>query len=320
MIRRFVKKKLLINIRMLELNSGIFYSNFTSLDPKDWYPKSNQWLGSDTLSLFNSNLKTSSIFFKGWRFKTDAIDYSYNNIGMRIPHIKTNEYNITDSYDFSDKIVILGCSHVEGIGIEYEHTIGEYLSKSSGVQVVNWGVGGCGVDAVFHNAMWLASRDKKPLKVVILWPSDVRFNFIDPTTNSIDYVVPPNDFNGFNRFYKKEMLLGEIQELSAIKYKNVLRNVFKDRLYELNLFSGASKFGDAEEELYDERDRLIQSLPSHRELLNNFMARDIVTSTIPKNFKDMSYSELFRRITAHRGKAINELIANMIFEQIKASL
>lgn len=305
---------------MLELNSGIFYSNFNSLDSKDWYPKSNQWSGSDTLALFNSNLKTSLIFFKGWRFKTDAIDYSYNNIGMRIPHIKTNEYNITDSYDFSDKIVILGCSHVEGIGIEYEHTIGEYLSKSSGIQVVNWGVGGCGVDAVFHNAMWLASRDKKPLKVVILWPSDVRFNFIDPTTNCINYVVPPNTFNGFNKFYKKEMLLGEIQELSAIKYKNVLRNVFKDRLYELNLFSGASKFGDAEEELYDERDRLIQSLPSHRELLNNFMARDIVTSTIPKNFKDMSYSELFSRITVHRGKAINELIANMIFEQIKASL
>ena len=323
MIRRFVKKIMNINIHMTQLDNSVFYSSFRSLDPKDWHPISEPFNGSDTIEGYKENLDNPKYtgLFKNWRFKTDPIDYSFNNIGMRVPSIENNQYDMTDDYDFSDKIVILGCSHVQGVGIEYEHTIGEYLSKLTGRQVINWGVGGCGPDAVFHNAMWLATRERLPLKVIVLWPTVGRFSFTNPITNMIEYVIPPNVFDhGFSKFYKTEMLFGDIQKLQSVKYKNTLRNVFKDRLCEFDLWSGIHRpFSVVEKEFLAERDELVNSNRNLIDILNNLKGRDI--RSVPKDFLKLQKLDdpfsFFVGFSAHNGKDINELIARrLIFPQL----
>jgi len=301
---------------------NIFYSNYgTHFNHHDHSPQQYSWFGSDTQKLYDSNIKFFSALPEiAWT--PPSIDYTFNNIGMRVSN--DAYYDITDDYDFSDKIVVLGCSQVLGIGIRYEYTLGECLSKLFGKQVINWGVGGCGPDAVFHNAMWLATRERLPLKVIILWPQPTRFIFDNPENNNTHYIIPPQNYEDISKYYKRNILDGTVPEFKFKKYKTVLRNVFKERLYESFVHCGVPRITDTGTPIgidYRTKDDLRYHIKLHQatkdvtsvsELLKYHYARDIYK--LPTNFKNITdFSEFRRGVAAHQGIIPNKLLADNIY-------
>ena len=296
---------------------GILYSNHgTSTHPSLDYPQSHAWFGSDTQELYKSNVR----FFSKLKSPTvswvqPSIDYTFNNVGMRVS--RNDYYDITDDYDFSDKIVILGCSQIQGIGISYEHTLGECLSKLLVKQVINWGVGGCGPDAVFHNAMWLATRERLPLKVIVFWPQPTRFIFDNPETNLTHYMVPPHAWEDIAKYYKKPMLTGDLPEARFKKYRDVLKNVFKERLHESYIHSSMEYRTNDDLPYYDSLKNSIDDNISLDELLRLHYARDIYRFPDFNKRKGItSNKELHGLIGSHQGYIPNKLLAEYVYAKI----
>jgi len=98
------------------------------------------WSGSDQLELWQSNMKKTPQFFKdnGWDTE-DAIEYQYNSHGFRCP-------------EFTDEpcYIVLGCSFVEGVGLQSHQTIPHILSNLLNSPVMNLGVGGSSNDTSFR--------------------------------------------------------------------------------------------------------------------------------------------------------------------------
>jgi len=104
-------------------------------------------------------LKIKQTFNKNWI----AVENSY---GYRCEEF--------DSYDWSDCIVFLGCSHVYGMSNTIENTIPYLCSKISGNTSINMGICGGGPETVYHNTFALIEKSYIPKCVVILWPEYTR--------------------------------------------------------------------------------------------------------------------------------------------------
>ena len=91
---------------------------------------------------------------------------------------KNNSYGYRcaefDTYNWSDSILFLGCSHVYGMANTVENSIPYLCSKLLNKVSINMGISGGGPGTVLHNTYALIEKNYIPECVVILWPECTR--------------------------------------------------------------------------------------------------------------------------------------------------
>ena len=114
--------------------------------------------GNDCEELFHKNLETKP---NDWRYRTSPVKYTYNK-----HYYRTEEFN---QIDWSQSIVIFGCSNVFGVGVDDDDTVSGQLSRMINRPVINMGVGGSSITHALHNAVILNANYPMPFGVVNLW-------------------------------------------------------------------------------------------------------------------------------------------------------
>ena len=126
--------------------------------------------GGDEEDRFIFNLGTQP---EDWYYRNIDITYKFNKHGHRCKNI--NELDL-DNY-----ILISGCSHTQGVGLELETTYAYLLSQKLNCDYYNMAIPAAGADVVQHNILnWYYSIPKKPKLIIIQWPDHSRFMSYNP--------------------------------------------------------------------------------------------------------------------------------------------
>ena len=104
----------------------------------------NHWMGLDNQQIYEKNCLSQPV---DWHYHKNVINYTLNSHRYR-----TAEFN---QIDWKNSIVIFGCSHTFGIGIDDDDTISSNLSKITNVPVINMGIGGTSIAFSFYNNLIL---------------------------------------------------------------------------------------------------------------------------------------------------------------------
>ncbi len=123
--------------------------------------------GTDTFETFQHNSKRLS----NWYYENSSVKYTLNSFGYR-----TKQF---DQIDWSNSIVIFGCSFVSGVGVDDRHTISEFLGKEIGIPVVNMGIGGGSNNIQLHNSTILIDNFPLPKAVIYCWSDFRRYFYYD---------------------------------------------------------------------------------------------------------------------------------------------
>jgi hypothetical protein len=301
------------------LDNRIIISNFTSRD-KAYIPENYKFFNTDDEQKFIKNCKSLDPMLSNWKYRDLELNYSMNNIGMRVKHIDTDEHYITEDYDWSDKILLLGCSQVQGLGVRYEDTIGETIAKQTSMKVINWGVSASGPDTVFTNAMWVATQRNRPYRIIILWPESSRFYYFCPNSKQAIFYAPniPSMIKNIKNYFTDRYLVGDVQGLHLHYYKDVLKNVYGDKMIEFNIFNSEKRYYLSTDEkkflknIYEEHEHC-ETNTNYSEYLNKWFGRDI---SIVDNMKQMNNVTRQRNILGHAGSYKNKLIGEFISNQL----
>ena len=111
-----------------------------------------------------------------WYYASKEITYEVNSNGYR-----THEWA---DVDWSECIVLVGCSMTFGTGVAQDETISHYLSQITGRQVVNLGVPAASNEMILNNAMTVFSKFGNPYAMVANWTTLDRFTFYSDTVLS----------------------------------------------------------------------------------------------------------------------------------------
>ena len=275
-----------------------------------------KYTGTDTEELYKATAKFCRKAEFNWRWRNEEITYTYNNCGLRM-----NEH-IHDDYDFSETYVVLGCSFVEGVGCAEDETISAWIQKLTGVKTLNFGNGGTGCDVVFYNAMWLASRPRRPKKIFILWPSPSRFAsfrlYLDETRN---LVLPEDNLDllrafmynnarghlSFDNYYKMNIFADPQPQVSnKLLWKELLKAHWGDNMVELDIMDSTTPgYMDDEKSMFFYWDDL-----TLEEKLNQCLARDLSAVTISNYLEGDQIAA-----PSHWGTLVYERIAKWFISQ-----
>jgi hypothetical protein len=117
-----------------------------------------EFAGMDSPELFAKNLQEQP---DDWHYRTKPITYEINSNGYRAPE--------WDTVDWSEAVVMFGCSQTAGIGLAYDETITWFLGEILNRPVINLGAGGTGIDFSCYNSLLLYNNFPKPWGVVHWW-------------------------------------------------------------------------------------------------------------------------------------------------------
>jgi hypothetical protein len=118
------------------------------------------WVGTDTEELFQQNLKLQPA---DWPWRNRQIVYKLNSQNYRAPE--------WIDVDWSNSIVMFGCSQVFGVGVDEDQTLSYYLSQLLNKPVINLGIPGGSSMALWINTEKLLKHRINPLAVIYNWPS-----------------------------------------------------------------------------------------------------------------------------------------------------
>lgn len=124
------------------------YSNFSSTDSEE---------------LYRSNLARLS---GDWYWNGRPLSYSLNSQRYRAPE--------WDQCDWTNSILIFGCSLAYGIGVDDSQTISSFLELKTKSPVINLGQSGTGIVFAWANSIILRENNINPKAVVYLWPLRTR--------------------------------------------------------------------------------------------------------------------------------------------------
>jgi hypothetical protein len=106
---------------------------------------------------------------KDWYYAHNDVTYTVNSLGYR-----TKNFN---EIDWENSIVMFGCSHIFGVGVDDEHTVPYFLEKLIGIPVINMGCGGTGIQYTLHNSLILKdSNFPAPRGVICCWHDLLRYH------------------------------------------------------------------------------------------------------------------------------------------------
>lgn len=106
-----------------------------------------------------------------------------------------NEHMFRTSHDFSklkngEFILVIGCSHTVGVGIDYDSMYTSILEKELKFPVVNIASGSSDINMVLRNLSVWMKNFPKPKLLIIQIPDPARFSYIDENGKIV--VVIPN--------------------------------------------------------------------------------------------------------------------------------
>jgi hypothetical protein len=117
---------------------------------------SKDWSGTDTKELYQKNLSTQP---NDWYYRNNTVTYTLNSNGYR-----THEFN---DIDWANSIVIFGCSHIFGVGLDDKDTISNRLEEILNTPVINMGVPGSSIMFSLHNSIILRDGYPTPKAVIM---------------------------------------------------------------------------------------------------------------------------------------------------------
>ena len=169
-------------------------------------PSVNEFYPTDTAALFQTNLQIQPA---DWKYRNLPIQYALNTWGYRAPEFST--------VDWSNAIVIFGCSHVFGVGLHEPDTVSSQLQQLTGRPVINMGVGGSGMECVMYNNGILRANYAAPFAVVNVWPLADRCTEFLENGHVRHHGVHTEDSRYFMTINQKET-----NQLTRARYQQVL--------------------------------------------------------------------------------------------------
>lgn len=133
-----------------------------------FHPKHFEFEKSDTEKNFQKNLKTQP---HHWYYRSNAVTYTLNGQMYRCKPF--NEIN------WSESIVIFGCSNVFGDAVDDSHTLSARLQELVNSPVINLGVAGSCQLTSLYNMMTLKNSKIKPKAVIHAWTDSMRVFYVN---------------------------------------------------------------------------------------------------------------------------------------------
>lgn len=119
----------------------------------------------DSEETFIKNLKNAS---DDWYYKNIEITYRFNENGHRSKSI--------NELDLNNYMIVTGCSHTFGIGLELEKTYAHLLANKLKFDYYNMAMPGSGVDVLEYNLLsWFGKIKQKPKLVIVQTPDYSRY-------------------------------------------------------------------------------------------------------------------------------------------------
>ena len=146
---------------------------------------------TDDEESFLKNLKTQPA---DWRYRTVEVNYTLNSSNYR-----TNSF---DRIDWSESVVIFGCSMVFGVGLDDSETIDSAFYKLTGIPAIN--MGSCSTSMMFslYNSTILNKNYPTPKAVIQLWTGINRCTHF--TSDKIVNYGSWNIEEPFNRYWNQD--------------------------------------------------------------------------------------------------------------------
>lgn len=113
---------------------------------------------SDTEAQFQKNKET---FGPSWKYYNTPITYEINSLGYRMKEF--------DQIDWSNYMVVLGCSHTAGVGLNLEETWPYRISQELNMDLVNGAIPGGTNEFMLMNLTRLLNNRTPPKLVVFNW-------------------------------------------------------------------------------------------------------------------------------------------------------
>lgn len=130
-----------------------------------WQP-SRHWCGTDNEDLYKINCEQRPPY---WVWENKHVEYNWNSEGYRAPEWA--------DVVWPDSHVIMGCSHVLGVGVDEPETLASQLSRQLQEPVINLGYGGGSAYTTMYNTMRMAELEWKPKSVTIVIPELSRLTY-----------------------------------------------------------------------------------------------------------------------------------------------
>jgi len=166
-------------------SSQVYVDNF--------YPLDSSFVAADSESNFKINLAR---LHDTWIYRTKSIQYTLNGQYYRCEPF--------ENIDWSNSIVMFGCSNAFGVGVDDADTISSRLKELTGCNVVNLGVVASCQQISLYNMMILKNNNIRPRAVIHLWADSNRPFSVDKHYN-IQFNGPWNNF-GFSNDVSIEVL------------------------------------------------------------------------------------------------------------------
>ena len=293
--------------------------------------------GTDSEKLYYKNRKVLKDI--DWKWHHQKIEYRFNNLGFRC------DVDFVDDFDFSEYVVVLGCSNVMGVGNMAHETIPGMLESKLNKKVINMGVGGGSNSLIYDNLMWLLSRKHRPLRIVVCWSSLYRELFLDITrgfanVDTESYYLSHRNINlhnmnecdgydtNFINFYNQQYLTDYIERDAFMKFEMVKK--MKDiGVYSFNFFNygeytvngGALKntklkdaflehhnYGNSTlNDFHDAKNAKVKAGVLDAEFVNEYHAQDM---------QNLDHLKGLKRIVSHYPAKANRIMADFISKNI----
>ena len=176
---------------------------------------------------FERNLKSQPT---DWKYRTKSVEYKVNSNGYRCK--EWNEIN------WSEAIVLFGCSCTFGVGLDETETISYHLSKLTGREVVNLGYSSGSNELIVNNCASMLKNFGMPYGVVINWTTTDRFRFY--RSNQYDDLGPWT--KNAAEINDEEIDVGKLWELTFIDPVNELAKNYYWSTYTDAIFEGRTKY------------------------------------------------------------------------------
>ena len=191
---------------------------------------SNRFSGQDDPDEFKKNLMISP---KDWKYRTKQINYIVNSNGYR-----TKEWK---EIDWSESIVLFGCSNTFGVGLAEDETISHHLSQRTGRYVVNLGFPSGSNELIVNNCAAMIKYFGIPYGVVINWSTVDRFRYY--TKDNYYELGPWTNENSLNGYHFTEYIdTKKLWELTFADPNNELAKNYYWSTHANAMFQGRTKY------------------------------------------------------------------------------
>ena len=194
-----------------------YYSTLSSSLLLD-YDRDPNWEGPDNESFYLKNLSTQSA---DWEYRHKPINYNWNQNGYRAPE--------WDTIDWSNSVILMGCSLVTGVGLDYNDTIASCLERMIEHPVINLGIPAGSSSALHYNTLRLIQNNIKPKAVCVVAPELTRtIYFGKPNRNlGIWYLTIPSREEYYASFYEQYVSKDPNAEIHGYMHLSGIENAWK---------------------------------------------------------------------------------------------